>query len=62
MHLANAVCRFTDYARQKRKLDAAGGKGVEQAVDTSRPSAVFKPTAGRKHTLSIALPGSIVAK
>lgn len=39
---------------QKRKTDA-------DAPDTSRPSAVFSPTGGRSHTLSIALPGSIIA-
>lgn len=46
---------------QKRKRDVAD-RGERQAVDTSRPTAVFKPTAGRTHTLSIALPGSIIAK
>ncbi|TKX23783.1 hypothetical protein C1H76_3982 [Elsinoe australis] len=30
-------------------------------ADTSKPTAVFKPTKGRTHTLSIALPGSIIA-
>nr|KMM66093.1 hypothetical protein CPAG_02433 [Coccidioides posadasii RMSCC 3488] len=29
--------------------------------DTSRPTAVFKPQGGRSHTLSVALPGSIIA-
>ncbi|KXS96276.1 hypothetical protein AC578_3864 [Pseudocercospora eumusae] len=29
--------------------------------DTSKPSAVFRPEGGRSHTLSIALPGSIIA-
>ncbi|EME38790.1 hypothetical protein DOTSEDRAFT_139652, partial [Dothistroma septosporum NZE10] len=31
------------------------------APNTSRPSAIFKPTRGRAHTLSIALPGSVIA-
>ncbi|GAB7353598.1 hypothetical protein MBLNU459_g4019t1 [Dothideomycetes sp. NU459] len=35
--------------------------GNEGGVDTSRPSAVFTPKGGRKHTLSIALPGSVIA-
>ncbi|KAK3617888.1 hypothetical protein LTR56_024987 [Elasticomyces elasticus] len=32
-----------------------------EKLDTSKPSAVFVPTKGRSHTLSIALPGSIIA-
>ncbi|KIX95834.1 uncharacterized protein Z520_08542 [Fonsecaea multimorphosa CBS 102226] len=32
----------------------------EHEVDTSKPSAVFQPTGGRSHTLSVALPGSII--
>lgn len=31
-------------------------------MDTSKPTAVFEATEGRKYTVSIALPGSIVAK
>lgn len=31
-------------------------------ADTSKPTAVYTPTQGRSHTLSIALPGSIIAK
>ena len=31
------------------------------AVDTSKPSAIFQPSKGRSFTLSVALPGSIVA-
>ena len=31
-------------------------------MDTSKPTAVFQPKEGRAHTVSIALPGSIVAK
>ncbi|KAK4997074.1 hypothetical protein LTR66_003465, partial [Elasticomyces elasticus] len=32
----------------------------ENGVDTSKPTAVFTPKKGRSHTLSIAIPGSIV--
>ncbi|ETI28217.1 hypothetical protein G647_00666 [Cladophialophora carrionii CBS 160.54] len=32
-----------------------------QDLDTSKPSAVFQPSGGRSWTLSIALPGSIIA-
>ncbi|KIW24230.1 uncharacterized protein PV07_09958 [Cladophialophora immunda] len=32
-----------------------------QEVDTSKPSAVFHPTGGRSHTLSVAIPGSIIS-
>ncbi|EEH34892.1 deoxyribose-phosphate aldolase [Paracoccidioides lutzii Pb01] len=31
-------------------------------VDTSKPTAVFTPRGGRSYTLSVALPGSIIAK
>lgn len=31
-------------------------------VDTSKPTAVFQPTKGRSWTVSVALPGSIIAK
>lgn len=34
----------------------------EDGVDTSKPTAVFEPKEGRPYTLSIGLPGSIVAK
>ncbi|KIW50170.1 hypothetical protein PV05_11785 [Exophiala xenobiotica] len=33
----------------------------EATVDTSKPSAVFQPSGGRSWTLSVALPGSVVA-
>ncbi|KIX06292.1 uncharacterized protein Z518_04267 [Rhinocladiella mackenziei CBS 650.93] len=33
----------------------------EPEADTSKPSAIFQPTGGRSHTLSVALPGSIIA-
>ncbi|KAF2089967.1 DUF171-domain-containing protein [Saccharata proteae CBS 121410] len=41
--------------KRKRTIDAPSGP------DTSRPTAVYRPTAGRSHTLTIALPGSIIA-
>lgn len=53
----------TDEVVQKRKTRS--GYGAEAAPlheDTSRPTAIFKPTQGRAHTVSIALPGSIIAK
>ncbi|KAM0798317.1 putative RNA methyltransferase [Usnea florida] len=34
---------------------------AESEVDTSKPTAVFEAKEGRKYTLSIALPGSIIA-
>ncbi|RKF80260.1 putative methyltransferase C9orf114 [Golovinomyces cichoracearum] len=33
----------------------------EKAIDTTKPSAVFQPTKGREWTVSIALPGSVIA-
>ncbi|KAI9817686.1 MAG: hypothetical protein M1832_004580 [Thelocarpon impressellum] len=44
---------------KKRKRNAADG--AHNDLDTSKPTAVFKPTAGRAHTLSVALAGSIIA-
>ena len=60
---------------QKRKRDAEDRKPSEKLrtdakledvayghhIDTSKPSAVFQPSGGRSHTLSVALPGSIIA-
>ncbi|KAK5046641.1 hypothetical protein LTR84_007402 [Exophiala bonariae] len=48
---------------KKRKRDAGDVKpgGQSQQVDTSKPTAVFQPSGGRAHTLSVALPGSIIA-
>ncbi|KAI9842951.1 MAG: hypothetical protein M1837_006688 [Sclerophora amabilis] len=40
------------------------GQGTNQSsndVDTSKPSALFKPTGGRNSTLSVALPSSIIS-
>jgi hypothetical protein len=57
-----SLFHFTDHS-QKRKLNSGdANKQSTETVDTSRPSAVFTPTKGRKHTLSLALPGSIIAK
>lgn len=54
---------------QKRKRQAeakiapdSDTNGVAAPVDTSKPTAVFKPTKGREWTVSVALPGSIIAK
>ncbi|RDW61423.1 DUF171-domain-containing protein [Coleophoma crateriformis] len=56
-------------AQKKRKrqsganLPANGSPAAvaSDAVDTSKPTAVFKPTKGREWTVSVALPGSIIA-
>ncbi|KAL1301499.1 hypothetical protein AAFC00_005743 [Neodothiora populina] len=45
---------------KKRKRNVVVHQGSDE-VDTSKPSAVFTPTGGRQHTLSIALPGSVIA-
>lgn len=48
--------------KKKRKLNHdANGSSNGTNVDTSKPSALFRATGGRSHTLSIALPGSIIA-
>ncbi|MCJ1431564.1 hypothetical protein MMC27_000918 [Xylographa pallens] len=44
---------------QKRKRDEPRTKHNDS--DTSKPSAIFEPGQGRAYTLSIALPGSIIA-
>ncbi|KAK2753799.1 hypothetical protein FQN55_000162 [Onygenales sp. PD_40] len=46
--------------KRKTSHDQASNNGGAE-VDTSKPTAVFTPTGGRSHTLSIALPGSIIA-
>lgn len=45
---------------QKRKRELDGHSNNE--TDTSKPTAVFNPSGGRAYTLSVALPGSIIAK
>ncbi|KAK5107736.1 hypothetical protein LTR62_000712 [Meristemomyces frigidus] len=51
---------MASHKSKKRKTGDANGAN-HAILDTSRPSAVFVPTKGRPHTLSIALPGSIIA-
>lgn len=52
-----------DMLLQKRKTSSGRSlDGQLQGEDTSKPSAIFKPAQGRTHTVSIALPGSIIAK
>jgi hypothetical protein len=50
---------LTDSQKRKREFNS---KNHQDDVDTSKPTAVFRPTGGRSYTLSIALPGSIIAK
>ncbi|KAK2808210.1 hypothetical protein FQN50_004951 [Emmonsiellopsis sp. PD_5] len=47
--------------KRKTSHDQASNHNGSAEVDTSKPTAVFTPTGGRSHTLSIALPGSIIA-
>lgn len=54
--------RKRDASEQKpRKSPKMDTKDDSTAIDTSKPTAVFKPTGGRSHTLSIALPGSVIS-
>lgn len=47
---------------KKRKRTVAVSKpDLPPQVDTSKPTAIFRPAGGRAHTLSVALPGSIIA-
>lgn len=47
--------------KRKRGSDTSGQpKGI--GPDTSKPTAVYRPSGGRTNTLSIALPGGIIAK
>ncbi|EKG11560.1 hypothetical protein MPH_11053 [Macrophomina phaseolina MS6] len=41
--------------------DERQANASSNGADTSKPTAVYTPTNGRSHTLSIALPGSIIA-
>jgi len=60
---------FAKRSFQKRKrqseakplLNGSVQKRVS-AADTSKPTAVFQPIKGRDWTVSVALPGSIIAK
>ncbi|KAM3421864.1 putative methyltransferase C9orf114 [Cercospora zeina] len=45
------------FVSAKRKV----GEALDSGPDTSRPSAVFKPAGSRTFTLTLALPGSIIA-
>ena len=52
--------------KRKRKSEAKREPNKKTTskgpIDTSKPTAVFKPTKGRNWTVSVALPGSIIAK
>jgi hypothetical protein len=51
------------YQKRKRDADESASKTDDLTNDTSKPTAIFKPiVGGRNSTLSIALPGSIIAK
>jgi len=45
--------------KRKRHSDI---KPESNGLDTSKPTAVFQPTRGRDWTVSVALPGSVIAK
>ena len=51
---------LTDTFLKKRKRTQV--QDSNDAINTSKPTAVFVPSEGRAYTLSIALPGSIIAK
>ncbi|KAF6222965.1 hypothetical protein HO133_001016 [Letharia lupina] len=46
---------------ESKKRKRGSDQLTENEVDTSKPTAVFEAKEGRKYTLSIALPGSIIA-
>ena len=49
--------------RTKKEAIVEPPKRVQkESLDTTKPSAVFKPKKGRDWTLSLALPGSFIAK
>lgn len=53
----------TNAKKRKRNSEKAVVLPIpSSAVDTSKPTAVFKPTTGRDWTVSVALPGSIISK
>ncbi|KAF2176982.1 DUF171-domain-containing protein [Zopfia rhizophila CBS 207.26] len=54
----NSFKKRKSEGKRKDSRDVRSGDGE---IDTSRPSAVFKPKKGRDWTLSIALPGSFIA-
>jgi len=59
--------RADELQKRKRLSEAkAASNGTPTTtpaeVNTTKPTAVFKPTKGREWTVSVALPGSIIAK
>ncbi|KAE8151895.1 putative RNA methyltransferase-domain-containing protein [Aspergillus avenaceus] len=56
-----STMRRPTFNNKKRKTFHDHNVHVDNNVFTSKPTAVFSPTGGRTHTLSIAIPGSIVA-
>ncbi|KAK8204704.1 deoxyribose-phosphate aldolase [Phyllosticta capitalensis] len=62
----NTMASHSQSKKRKRNNVVLHQAGTAMAAssdgaDTSKPTAVFKPTKGRSCTLSIALPGSIIA-
>ncbi|MCJ1393572.1 hypothetical protein MMC18_006447 [Xylographa bjoerkii] len=45
-----------------KKRKRAENSSNDNDLDTSKPTAIFEPGQGRAYTLSVALPGSIIAK
>ncbi|KKY28959.1 putative deoxyribose-phosphate aldolase [Diplodia seriata] len=61
--MAPHLQQFKKRKRPNTILDLADrqANASSNGTDTSRPTAVYTPIRGRSHTLSIALPGSIIA-
>ena len=63
-HAPEAVSWINRSSQKRKRSNEAKEKvsGAPVAIDTSKPTAIFKPTTGRNWTVSVALPGSIIAK
>lgn len=61
----NAAMGRGETNAMKRKRNSEKAANISTApptVDTSKPTALFKPTLGREWTVSVALAGSIISK
>ncbi|RAL06442.1 DUF171-domain-containing protein [Aspergillus ibericus CBS 121593] len=57
------VMRRPNYKKRKTTPEDSAPRhnGTTDALFTEKPSAIFTPKGGRSHTLSVAIPGSIIA-
>jgi len=62
IHATSKVAANHLQKRNREPETAIEHEVANTEVDTSKPTAVFEANKGRVYTLSVALPGSIIAK